>query len=143
MAANRYEVAGNINQLLDSGIHVVCDRFWMSGLVYGMADGLDRDWLLRVHESLPQPDLWILLDADPKVSIERRPERRDRYERDDKAELRRQLYLDEFRRRQETERLDRTWRIVDATGAVVEVAMRVRQLVEAHLGRDLFLKRGQ
>jgi dTMP kinase len=143
MAANRYEVAGEIDDLLGMGRHVVCDRFWMSGLVYGMADGLDRDWLLRVHESLPQPDLWILLDADPKVSIERRPERRDRYERDDKAEFRRQLYLEEFRKNDRDVVPWTPWRIVDAVGTVDEVSARIQQIVEAHLGRDLFLKRGQ
>jgi thymidylate kinase len=98
---------------------------------------------LRVHESLLQPDLWVLLDADPKVSIERRPERRDRYEKDDKAELRRQLYLEEFRKNDRDVVPWTPWRIVDAVGTVDEVSARIQQIVEAHLGRDLFLKRGQ
>lgn len=77
---NRYEMAPKINDLIARGAYVVADRYWPSGYVYGVNDGLDPDWLLRVHEWLPQPDAVILLDIEPKLSSARRPDRRDRYE---------------------------------------------------------------
>lgn len=42
---------------------VVLDRYWPSACVYGQAAGLDLDYLVRLHRWLPQPDLFLLLDA--------------------------------------------------------------------------------
>jgi len=77
---NRYEVANHIESTSRIS-NVVLDRYWPSGWVYGMADGLDSLWLKRIHEYLPQADFYILLDVDPQDSVHRRPERRDRYEK--------------------------------------------------------------
>lgn len=79
--ANRMEVA---NQLLDDASrgHVVIDRYWPSGFAYGTADGLDGEYLIRLHRWLPQPDLFILLDGDPDLLHARRPGSGDRYEAD-------------------------------------------------------------
>ena len=88
---NRYEVAAKVAAAALAG-HVVLDRYWLSGVVYGTCDGLDEDWLIRIHERLPQPDVWILLDVPPEASVQRRPERRDRYESDGNMGKRRELY---------------------------------------------------
>ena len=77
--ANRMEVATDIFQANLEG-YVVLDRYWPSGVVYGQADGLDRDYLINIHRFLPKADRHILIDIDPRLSTERRPERRDRYE---------------------------------------------------------------
>jgi len=98
-AVNRHEHAGAIAKHLEGGRNVVCDRYWASGYVFGQCDGLDSGWLIRIHEMLPQPDVWLLLDIPPEESIKRRPERRDRYETDGRAVQRRQLYLKLFNER--------------------------------------------
>ena len=77
--ANRMEVAPDIVEAAEKG-HVVLDRYWPSGVVYGQADGLDREYLINIHRCLPQADLPILIDINPGISVDRRPERRDRYE---------------------------------------------------------------
>lgn len=61
--------------------HLVLDRYYTSGLVYGQADGLPLDYLFDIHKALPPADLWLLIDIPPEESIRRRPERRDEYER--------------------------------------------------------------
>lgn len=78
--ANRMEVATKLLEAAAQG-DVVIDRYWASGFAYGRADGLDGDYLIQLHEWLPQPDLWILIDCDEATSEQRRPERRDRYEK--------------------------------------------------------------
>lgn len=78
---NRMEAAGDIKEAAGRG-NVVFDRYWPSGYAYGSADGLDSDYLIKIHEHLPQPDLFLLLDADVADSALRRPDRRDRYEED-------------------------------------------------------------
>ncbi len=96
MTLNRYEVAPKIAALDAGGTNVILDRYWPSGYVYGSTDGLDRDWLLRVHRLLPKPDLFVLLDVPYDVALERRPDRRDRYERMGKSfyDCIRDTYLD-------------------------------------------------
>ena len=76
MLTNRHEIMGTIMSAL-SKRSVVLDRYHISGLVYGEYDGLDHDWLWDVHDTLPKPDLCILLDIDAAESFRRRPERQD------------------------------------------------------------------
>lgn len=82
MTVNRLESVPRISEVLKEGRSVVLDRYWASGYVYGVVGGLDAGWLSRVHTSLPQPDVWILLDVPVEESVRRRPERRDRMEAD-------------------------------------------------------------
>jgi dTMP kinase len=78
--ANRMEVASQLFEDAAAG-NVVMDRYWPSGYAYGKADGLDGEYLIGLHRWLPQPDLFILLDSTPELLAKRRPEARDRYER--------------------------------------------------------------
>lgn len=78
---NRYEMAPVIQALVETGCHVVLDRYWQSAYAFGHADGLDPAWLIRINALLPQPDIAFLLDIDFETSIARRPDHRDRYEK--------------------------------------------------------------
>jgi dTMP kinase len=81
--ANRMEHAVEISEhLYAHNGNVVADRYWPSGVVFGVADGLDNEYMHKLHQFLPQPDIFILVDIDLDHSIARRPERRDRYEKD-------------------------------------------------------------
>jgi len=78
--SNRLEKAEAVGEALRDG-NVIADRYIASGIVYGGADGLSPDYLERTQRTLKQPDLNILLDISSKVSADRRPDRRDRYEK--------------------------------------------------------------
>ena len=80
MLTNRMEAASNIRAAKAAGNGLVLDRYWPSGIAYGSADGLDFDWLLKIHEHLPQAHIYVLVDINPDLSARRRPERADRYE---------------------------------------------------------------
>jgi dTMP kinase len=76
---------------------LILDRYYLSGLVYGQADGLDRDWLEKIHATLPRPDAFFLLDIPVEESVRRRPERRDYYEKNlPKLKKVRELYKSEI-----------------------------------------------
>jgi dTMP kinase len=97
---DRYDAAPEIKRALASGRSVVCDRYWLSGLMYGASDLVDSGMLERVHECLPQPDVWVLLDVPVEESFRRRPERQDVYERDrEKLEGIRRRYIEQFQMR--------------------------------------------
>ena len=75
----RYEVAARVRRDLGSGTSVACVRWWPSAVSYAGEDGLDPE-AVREHSSfLPEPDLLVLLDADPAV-VAGRLDPRERYE---------------------------------------------------------------
>lgn len=80
--ADKMDAAGEIVHHMGLGHIVICDRWWQSAYAFGAADGLDTDWLYRIHSTLPQPWLNIFIDVPPEEALKRRPEARDRYERD-------------------------------------------------------------
>lgn len=137
---NRMEHATAIAEHLNDDVHVVADRYWQSGWVYGQADGLDPEWLLRIQCYLPQPDLNLLLDIPPGHSTSRRPERRDRYEKqaglmDTVSKLYRKLW----RHRSSTPEPGR-WVTIDGIGTIDEVHQRIIQAVERHVDRATYSK---
>ncbi len=127
---NRMEHAMEIQRLMDIGTHVVADRYWPSGWVYGQADGLDPEWLTRIQAHLPQPDLYILLNVPAEQSVIRRPERRDRYEEQEglmeqAAVLYRQLWADQAKRHGK-----RSWVVIDGSQGIADVHAEIMQAVE-------------
>ena len=80
--ANRYERKPDLVRWLDAGLVVVCDRYVASSVAYGAAQDLDTEWLARMQQFLPAPDLTILLDIPPELAATRKAVGLDRYERD-------------------------------------------------------------
>ena len=80
--ANRYEKRVEMQQALDDGVVLVCDRYLASSIAYGEAQGLDAAWLRDIQRHLPRPILTILLDIAPETAVQRKAADRDRYERD-------------------------------------------------------------
>ena len=127
---NRMEHAPAIAEALEDGDYVVADRYWQSGWVYGQADGLDPEWLVRIQAYLPQPDLNLLLDIEPGQSTERRPERRDRYEEQEGlmekvAHLYRRLW-------REKSKNNGDWVIIDGRDTIDGVHRQIVAAVETH-----------
>ncbi len=80
MTVNRYEEQFLVEEALSSGTLVILDRYWLSGLVYGVADGLPPGWLHQIHAQLLAPDHWFVLDISVAESFRRRPVRDEDYE---------------------------------------------------------------
>ena len=59
-----------ILHLLNSGIHVVSDRYLLSSLAYQSLD-LPMEWILQINSQVISPDLTIYIDIDPEVSHRR------------------------------------------------------------------------
>ncbi len=90
--ADRIEHAKEIQQAIEEGRIVICDRYMLSTLAYQSAQGLDLNWLKDLHKDILKPDLTFLLDVDPKISMERlRSE--EKFEKAEFQERARQAYL--------------------------------------------------
>lgn len=73
-SANRWEVAPEIERLINDGITVVIDRYYYSGCVYSAAkqiQGLGLEWARHPDVGLPRPDLCIFLDVSPETVASR------------------------------------------------------------------------
>jgi len=131
--ANQMEHADTIAWTKKMMVNAVADRWWPSGVVYGAEDGLDSRQLVVMHAYLPKADIHILLDAEPSVSAERRPERRDRYEQQpglmEKVVKRYRWF---WKRMAEQEiHGKQTWPIVNADAEVGQVHKAIMEAVRA------------
>lgn len=127
MLTNRMERVSDIHAALGQG-DVVLDRYSASAVVYGRLDGLDREWVEGIQAHLPRPNLWLLLDVPVEEGFKRRPERRDRYEKDrDLMQRVRESYLAMWSAMSLTE--PGRWKIVDGVGTKEEIADRIWKVV--------------
>jgi dTMP kinase len=84
--ADRAEhVASVILPALSRGETVVCDRYTLSTIIYGSAQGLDEQWLRSINVAFPVPDLTVITLPPFEVCMERTGRRgvRDQFEQED------------------------------------------------------------
>lgn len=80
--ANRWEKKNELRLWLKEGKTVIADRYIPSGLVYGLANGLDLDWMINLEKGLPPSDLVIVLDISVATAFDR-DNIRDVYEKNE------------------------------------------------------------
>jgi len=137
-AARAQHVEELIGPMLQSGRHVVCDRFSGSTIAYqGYGRGLPIEDVIVASEIAThglQADLTVLLDLPFELSLERRGVVPDRIEA--AGERFHMRVFEGFRAIADADR-DR-WEIVDGSRSVAEVAMSIRLLVTEHFGPEVF-----
>jgi dTMP kinase len=125
--ADRFEHSRRIEQTLEQGITVVCDRYYHSTLAYQGAAGVDVAWLRDLQKFALKPDLVLLLDVDPGRSLMRVSGRTlTVFENRDYLSRVRDLYLG-FAKVGEM-------RLVDTSRPVDEVEAEVQRRVEELIG---------
>ncbi|CAB4057116.1 tmk [Lepeophtheirus salmonis] len=71
-SANRWEKVPQILSTLDSGKHIICDRYAYSGIAYSSSKpGMSFDWCANSDNGLPTPDLILFLDVSPEEALKR------------------------------------------------------------------------
>jgi dTMP kinase len=66
-----YRLENMIKPLLAEGHIVIGDRYVYKVIAQGIARGLANEWLTRLFEFAPEPDLIIMLDVPPSVALKR------------------------------------------------------------------------
>jgi dTMP kinase len=149
-AADRMDhIATQIEPALNSGRHVVCDRYVLSSLAYqGLS--VEPEWIMEINRFAPKPDLTILLDVPVDRARMRMSDTRwvkDLFEEDHQLQQVRAQYLKMSQ--QFTVGLGRV-EVVDSSQEFWRVAKRIWSLVEpllqenistAEPGLDLFEER--
>lgn len=121
-AADRiHHITYFIRPWLDEGKVVVTDRYLESSIAYQTSQGLDEEWILTINKGAIRPNLTIILDIDPVISLRRKGVLHDRFENV------------EFLRKVRTKFLERAskmrYHVVDASKSIEEVHKEIFDLV--------------
>ena len=126
-AANRWEKVLLIKEHLRANKTIIVNRYSESNLVYGVANGLDLEWLMALEEGIPKSNLVIVLDAPHTGVASRRPGTKDAYERDSGLQARAQELYRELAPRFE-------WVVLDASRDIKSVHESLTEVVKERMG---------
>lgn len=77
-----WNVQNNVLPALKEGKIVIMDRYYYSTIAYQGALGIDVEYIRKMNEIFPKPDLIIILDVSPETALRRIKTKRmpDRFE---------------------------------------------------------------
>jgi dTMP kinase len=85
-----------IKKKLDEGSVVISDRYIESSIIYQSvsSDDISVEWVKKINKFAGKPDLTIILDIDPKISLARKPDQElEKFENTAFLDKVRSLYL--------------------------------------------------
>ncbi|XP_062550472.1 thymidylate kinase [Armigeres subalbatus] len=103
---NRWEAKLEMEQLLQSGVSLVVDRYSYSGVAFSAAKGLNMDWCKGPEAGLIKPDLVLLLTLTAEAMAKRGGFGNERYE----VPTLQKKVMEKFH----TLKDDSYWRVIDA-----------------------------
>ncbi|MFN4336535.1 MAG: dTMP kinase [Candidatus Nitrosocaldus sp.] len=130
LSANRWEKKDEVERLLAENDVVILNRYYQSNLVYGLANGLDIQWLEMLDRCLPKEDLVIVLHVSADTALERASLNSMHKDEFENIEILRRvslLYLELAERY--------GWVVVDGSRSIEEVHRAVLSIVLKHIHR--------
>jgi dTMP kinase len=124
-SANRWEKKKEIESMLENGTIIVMNRYWESNLVYGVANGMDANWLLRLDKGLPKEDLVLVLLVNPSMSA-KRAEIQDTFESD--PQLAAKAYKNYLKFAKQFK-----WKIIDGSKSKEHVHQEIMKIIRKEL----------
>jgi dTMP kinase len=101
------------------------NRYWQSNLVYGIANGMDINWLLRLDKGLPKEDIVLLILVDPHVSA-KRAEIQDTFESD--AQLAKNAHKNYLKFAKQYQ-----WKVIDGSKSKEQVHQEIMKIIKKEL----------
>lgn len=77
-SANRWEMQ---EMMLNMEGIVLCDRYYMSGIAYTAAKGIELEWCRQMDKGLVEPDLLVYIDLDCRDAAKREGYGDEKYEK--------------------------------------------------------------
>ena len=141
-AARRSHVMDTIKPALKQGTWIISDRFADSSRAFqGVAGNLGIDVVDRIHkETLGDfnPELTLILDLDPEISLSRADARGGAEDRFEQKGIEYQARVREGFR-QLAEMTPQSRKLIDASGTMDEVSQKVLDCINAHFNLTLRL----
>lgn len=126
-SANRWEKESKINELLNNGTTIICDRYSYSGIAYSVAKGLPLEWCKSSDQGLPMPDLVIYLYSPIDVLLKRGDFGTEIYENEQFQETVHKVYMD---------LRDDRWVMVNGDNTIEGIQEEVQNVVRAFISRN-------
>jgi dTMP kinase len=124
-SANRWEKKKEIESMLENGTIIVMNRYWQSNLVYGVANGMDTNWLLRLDKGLPKEDIVLVILVNPSISANR-AEIQDVFESD--SQLAAKAYKNYLKFAKQYR-----WKVVDGSKSKEQVHQEITKMIRKEL----------
>ena len=124
-SANRWEKKKEIESMLENGTIIVMNRYWQSNLVYGVANGMDTNWLLRLDKGLPKEDVVLVILVNPSISANR-AEIQDVFESD--SQLAAKAYKNYLKFAKQYR-----WKVVDGSKSKEQVHQEITKMIRKEL----------
>jgi dTMP kinase len=124
-SANRWEKKKEIESMIENGTIIIMNRYWQSNLVYGIANGMDINWLLRLDKGLPKEDIVLLILVDPHVSA-KRAEIQDTFESD--AQLAKNAHKNYLKFAKQYQ-----WKVIDGSKSKEQVHQEIMKIIKKEL----------
>jgi dTMP kinase len=124
-SANRWEKKKEIESMLENGTIIVMNRYWQSNLVYGVANGMDINWLLRLDKGLPKEDIVLAILVNPSISA-KRAEMQDAFEAD--PQLAAKAYKNYLKFAKQYR-----WKIIDGSKSKEQVHQEITKVIRKEL----------
>ena len=127
LAANRWEKLNEILAAQSKNSVLIMNRYYQSNLIYGLANGMKREWLENLDAGLPKADLVILLDVTQTESFRRKKTNRDKFEKNEE-------FLRKISKIYRTTANNEHWKIIDASKPKQEVHKDILQVFTKKIG---------
>ncbi|MFL6503649.1 MAG: dTMP kinase, partial [Nitrososphaera sp.] len=124
-SANRWEKKKEIERMLENGTIIVMNRYWQSNLVYGVANGMDLNWLLLLDKGLPKEDIVVVILVNPSVSA-KRAEIQDAFESD--VQLATKAYRNYLKFAKQYR-----WKVIDGSKSKDQVHQEIMKIIRKEL----------
>ena len=127
LAANRWEKLNEILTAQEKNSILIMNRYYHSNLIYGLANGMKKQWLESLDAGLPKADLVVLLDVTQKESFHRQKTHRDKFEKNEEF-LRRisKIYRNTAKKKH--------WKIIDASKSKIEIHEEILKIFSKKIG---------
>jgi dTMP kinase len=124
-SANRWEKKKEIESMLENGTIIVMNRYWQSNLVYGVANGMDINWLLQLDKGLPKEDVVLMILVNPSISA-KRAEMQDAFESD--PQLAAKAYKNYLKFAKQYR-----WKVIDGSKSKEQVHQEITKIIRKEL----------
>ena len=114
---------------LEQGKFVISDRYFFSSFCFGVSDGVDLDWLIKLNDNFLLPDLSFILKVSPRVCLERINKRRTAKTLFEKEEKLTKVWENYEKMPQRFENIH----IIDGERPIEEVSEEIKNIVNVKL----------
>lgn len=120
---NRFQFESKLKKMLEEGVHVIAEDYIGTGIAWGMAQGIEKQWLVEMNRFLVSEDISVYMFGERFMDG---VEKNHRNEQDDELMQKAAQAHEELSR-------DFDWPRVDASQSIDEVHDQIWNIVKGNI----------